>query len=151
LDKEEKKIMLKGIPSILSPQLLKTLMEMGHGDEIVIADGNFPSESIGKNVIRCDGHGTVEILDAILKFFPLDSFSSDQVHLMKVVDGDETKPIIWDKFRETVNKYEPKYNSFGFLERFEFYDRARTAYSIVATGEIALYACIILKKGVVLE
>ena len=143
--------MLKGIPDILSPELLKVLMEMGHGDEIVIADGNFPSASMAKRLIRCDGHNVPELLDAILKFFPLDSYSKTQAGLMAVVPGDTVKPVIWDTFREILNKHEPVNNSIEFIERFSFYDRAKDAYAIIATGEKALYANIILKKGVVVE
>lgn len=90
--------MLKNIPPILSPELLKVLCEMGHGDEIILADGNFPAESIGKDaiVIRADGHGTVELLEAILQFLPLDQYVEKPVALMKVVDGDPCKPTIWD-------------------------------------------------------
>ena len=82
--------MLKGIPKILSPELLKVLCEMGHGDRIVIADGNFPSESVGKNakVVRMDGHGTCELLEAILQLFPLDTYVDHPVQLMQVVPGD---------------------------------------------------------------
>jgi L-fucose mutarotase len=140
--------MLKGIPSVLSPELLKILMEMGHGDEIVIADGNFPSASIAQRLVRCDGHGVPEILDAILKFFPLDSYVDAPVSLMEVTPGDKTETPIWDVYKETINKYEPG-TKIQTIERFKFYDRAKSAYAVIATGESALYANIILKKGVV--
>ena len=143
--------MLKGIPSILTPELLKILMEMGHGDELVIGDGNFPAASSAKRLVRCDGHNVPELLDAILKFFPLDTFVDAPVALMAVVPGDAVKPAIWDTYKEIVNKHEKKANKIEQVERFAFYDRAKTAYAIVATGEKALYANIILKKGVVVE
>jgi len=143
--------MLKGIPSILSPELLKILMEMGHGDEIVLADGNFPAASIAQRLVRCDGHGTAELLDAILKFFPLDKYVDAPVALMQVVPGDNVETPIWDVYKETVKKYEPVNNKFEHVERFAFYERAKKAYAVVATGEKALYANIILKKGVVVE
>lgn len=116
--------MLKGIPSIISPELLKILMEMGHGDEIVIADGNFPSSTCGQRLVRLDGHGVPEVLDAILKFFPLDPYVETPTALMQVVPGDKVVPVIWDKYKEIINKYEPNNNGI---------------------------ANIILKKGVVVE
>ena len=99
--------MLKGIPEILSPELLKVLCEMGHSDRLVIADGNFPVESMGKNAItiRCDGHGVPEILDAILKLFPLDTYVEHPVNLMEVMPGDDVETPIWDTYKEIVAKY----------------------------------------------
>lgn len=141
--------MLKIIPKILSPELVKTLMEMGHGDEIVIADGNFPAETIGKRVIRCDGHGVTELLDAIMQLFPLDTYTEKPVMLMEVVPGDPVVPTIWDDYKAVINKYEPENCKIEMIERFAFYERAKTAYAVVATGEEAIYANIILKKGVV--
>lgn len=141
--------MLKGIPSVLSPELLKVLMEMGHGDEIVIADGNFPAASIAQRLIRLDGHGVPEILGAVMKFFPLDTYTDKPVSLMQVVPGDDVKPIIWDEYRDIINSCEPENCKIDFIERFEFYERARKAYAVVATGETAIYANILLKKGVV--
>ena len=90
--------MLKGIPGILSPELLKVLMEMGHGDEIVLADGNFPAASIANRLVRCDGHNIPELLDAILKFFPLDPYVDSPVALKQVVPGDPVETPIWDVF-----------------------------------------------------
>lgn len=141
--------MLKNIPKILSPELVKILMEMGHGDEIVIADGNFPSETIGQRVVRCDGHGVPELLDAIMKLFPLDTYTDKPVMLMEVVKGDPVVPTIWNEYKEIINKYEPENCKIEMIERFAFYERAKTAYAVVATGEEAIYANIILKKGVV--
>lgn len=146
--------MLKGIPSILSPQLLKVLCEMGHSDKIVISDGNFPAEEMGKNaiVIRCDGHGVPEILDAILQLFPLDPYVEKPVNLMEVVPGDPVETPIWDTYKEIVAKYDDRgADCVGNIERFSFYDQARTAYAIIATSEKALYANIMLQKGVVVE
>ena len=141
--------MLKNIPKILSPEMVKTLMEMGHGDEIVIADGNFPAETYGKRVVRCDGHGVPELLDAIMQLFPLDTYTDKPVMLMEVVPGDPVVPIIWDEYKDIINKYEPENCKIEMIERFAFYERAKTAYAVVATGEEAIYANIILKKGVV--
>ena len=143
--------MLKGIPSILSPELLKVLMEMGHADELVIGDGNFPAASMAQRLVRCDGHGVPELLDAILTLFPLDTFVDAPVALMEVVPGDPTVPMIWDTYERTVAEHAGLETKIAFIERFAFYERAKKAYCIVATGEAALYANVILKKGVVVE
>lgn len=144
--------MLKGIPSILSPELLKILMEMGHGDSIVIADGNFPGASHAKNLIRLDGHGVPEVLDAVLQLMPLDPYVDQPAGLMQLVPSDVGKvnPVIWDKYAEIVKTYEPEIAKAGFesIERFAFYERAKKAYAVVMTGEKAIYANIILQKGV---
>ena len=145
--------MLKGIPKILSPELLKVLCEMGHSDRLVIADGNFPSESMGKNaiVIRADGHGTSEILDAILKVFPLDTYVEKPVNLMQVMPGDNVETPIWDEYEKIVSKNDERgENAIGQIERFAFYEEAKKAYAIIATSEGALYANIMLQKGVVI-
>ena len=144
--------MLKGISPLLSPELLKVLCEMGHGDELVIADGNFPCESMGKNavVIRADGHGVPELLDAILRLIPLDAYVEKPVALMEVVPGDTCPtPEIWDVYKKILNQYEPNNWAIDMTERFAFYERAKKAYLIIATGETAIYANILLKKGVV--
>lgn len=144
--------MLKGIPKILSPELLKVLCEMGHSDRLVIADGNFPAESMGKNaiVIRADGHGTSELLEAILQLFPLDTYVEQPVQLMEVMKGDPVETPIWDEYREIVCKADERGESaIGQTERFAFYEEAKKAYAIIATGESALYANIMLQKGVV--
>ncbi len=143
--------MLKGIPAIIPPELLKILMEMGHGDELVISDGNFPAASIAQRLVRCDGHGIPEILDAVLKFYPLDPYVEAPTMLMQVVPGDPVETPIWDVYKDIVKKHEPNNNKFENIERFAFYERAKKAYAVVATGEKALYANIILKKGVVVE
>ena len=144
--------MLKGIPKILSPELLKVLCEMGHSDRIVIADGNFPAESMGKNakVIRMDGHGVCEILEAILQLFPLDTYVEHPVQLMEVMKGDPVETPIWGEYKKIVKQAEPRGESvIGQTERFAFYEEAKKAYAIIATGESALYANIMLQKGVV--
>lgn len=146
--------MLKGIPQILSPELLKVLCEMGHSDQIVLSDGNFPAESMGKDciVIRCDGHGVPELLDAILTIFPLDTYVERSVNLMEVVQGDTVETPIWDTYKEIISKYDSRGSAtVANIERFDFYDKAKKAYAIVATGEKALYANVILQKGVVVE
>lgn len=144
--------MLKGIPPIISPELLKTLCEMGHGDELVIADGNFPSQSVGKNavVVRADGHGVPELLDAILSLIPLDRHVEKPVALMEVSAGDSCPtPEIWAIYKQILSKHEPDHCRIDMTERFAFYERAKKAYLIIATGETAIYANVLLKKGVV--
>lgn len=146
--------MLKNIPQILSPQLLKVLCEMGHSDQIVISDGNFPAESMGKDsiVIRCDGHGVPELLDAILTVFPLDTYVDKPVSLMEVMPGDNVETPIWDTYKEIIQKHDNRgEETVGTIERFKFYDEAKKSYAIIATGEKALYANVILQKGVVVE
>ena len=144
--------MLKGIPPIISPELLKVLCEMGHGDELVIADGNFPSASVGKDaiVIRADGHGTAELLDAVLQLLPLDTYVDCPVALMAIVPGDKVPtPPIWKEYETILHKHEPDNCAMEEVERFAFYERARKAYLIIASGETAAYANVLLKKGVV--
>lgn len=144
--------MLKGIPAVVSPELLKVLCEMGHGDELVIADGNFPVESVGRNarVVRLDGHGVPEILDAVLGLIPLDAYVEKPVALMAVADGDDCPtPEIWATYEQILEKHEPTHHAIDYTERFAFYERAKNAYAIIATGEAAIYANILLKKGVV--
>ena len=141
--------MLKGIPNILSPELLKILMEMGHGDEIVIVDGNYPAASHAQRLVRLDGHGVPEILKAIVTFFPFDQFVQKPVTLMSKVPGSDVETPIWDVFKDIIRTVDEKAADVGFEERFAFYERAKKAYAIIATGESALYANIILKKGVI--
>lgn len=141
--------MLKNVPPILSPELIKILMEMGHGDEIVIADSNFPCYTTNSRVIRMDGNGGNAVLEAIISLLPLDDYAEDNVFLMNVLEGDNVKTPIWDEYKKTLNLYEGEAVRIKFLERFAFYERAKTAYAVVATSEEALYANIILKKGVI--
>lgn len=146
--------MLKGIPKIISPQLLKVLCEMGHSDRIVLADGNFPAESMGKDaiVIRCDGHHVPDLLKAILTVFPLDTYVEKPVTLMEKVPGDTVETPIWTEYKEIVSQNDSRgEKAVGTIERFAFYEEAKKAYAIIATGEKALYANIILQKGVVVD
>ena len=146
--------MLKNIPKILSPELLKVLCEMGHSDRLCIADGNFPSETMGKDakVIRCDGHGVPELLDAILTVFPLDSYVEKPVTLMELMDCDKgrIKTEIWDTYRNVVAKHDTRgADAIGNIDRFDFYEDAKKCYCIIATSESAVYANVMLQKGVV--
>lgn len=142
--------MLKNISKIVSPELIKTLCEMGHGDEIVIADGNFPSEAFGKRVIRADGLSGTKILDAVLSLIPLDLYSDPNFILMSLMDCDKGKinPVIWNDYKNIAETRDENVK-IGHLGRFEFYERAQKAYAVIATGEEAVYANIILKKGVI--
>lgn len=143
------RLMLKGISPLLSPDLLKTIAEMGHGDELVLGDGNFPAASMNPRCVRCDGHGVTELLDAILRLFPLDNFVQTPVTLMSVVPGTmDDDPPIWNAFHSVIAKYEPE-AAIEFIDRFAFYERSRKAFATVQTGENALYACVIIKKGVI--
>uniref|UniRef100_A0A6B2LNU6 L-fucose mutarotase n=1 Tax=Arcella intermedia TaxID=1963864 RepID=A0A6B2LNU6_9EUKA len=146
---------MKGIPLGTSPQLMSTLLKMGHGDEIVIADGNFPSESVGQNatVIRADGLSCVQLLEIVTKFLPLDSYATPVV-LMDPLPGDKARfpggrPPIWARYGEIVNGAEGREVPVEAIGRFEFYERAKRAYAVIATSETAIYANIILKKGVI--
>lgn len=149
--------MLKGIPPILSPELLKVLAEMGHTDEFTIGDGNFPGHTYGKKVIRLDGHGVPEILDAILQVFPLDTYpDADGVMvppctLMGVEPGDNAKTPIWDTYKEIVAKHDSRGEAcFEEINKWDFYTKTKEKSTVVImTGETAIYANIILRKGVV--
>lgn len=146
--------MLKGIPKIISPELLKVLSEMGHSDRIVIADGNFPAESMGKNaiVIRADGHSIPELLDAILTVFPLDTYTEKPAVLMQLMDRDvgRVETPIWDEYKKIIAKHDDRgAEALGNIDRFDFYEEAKKCYAIIATGESAIYANIMLQKGVI--
>jgi L-fucose mutarotase len=141
--------MLRGISPVISPELIKVMMEMGHGDTLVIADGNFPSASMAQRLVRADGLGCSVLLDAILSLFPLDPYVEKPAALMAVVPGDPYKPVIWDEYRTIIQKYETVFADFEYVERLAFYERAREAYAALATSERALYANIILQKGVI--
>ena len=143
--------MLKGVPRLLSPELMHVLMKMGHGDELVLADGNFPADSNAQRLVRADGHGVVEILEAVLKFLPLDTFVEFPATVMQPVDPKTPEPPIWTDFRRAIAMGEGRSIPLQPIERFAFYERTRQAYAIVATSDTALYANLILKKGVVVE
>ena len=143
--------MLKNTPKIVSPELLKVLCEMGHGDEIVIADGNFPAENLGRRVIRADGISGTAMLDAVLSLIPLDTYAETNFILMELTESDKGKinPTIWKEYGDIAVKHDKNVKT-GQLERYAFYERAKNAYAVIATGEEAVYANIILKKGVIL-
>ena len=143
--------MLRNIPDCISPELLKVLHEMGHGDRIVIGDANFPATSVAKgNInIRCDGIRATEILDAILELMPLDEFVETPVLIMdKSEKHKDLETPVWDEFKDIVKKHNNEgENLVGFIDRFKFYKEAKKAYATISTTEKAFYACIILQKG----
>lgn len=141
--------MLKGIPPAVSPELMYVLMKMGHGDELVLADGNFPADSIAQQIVRADGLSVPDVLQAVLQFFPLDPYAEAAAFVMQPVPGDPPRPPIWDEFQQLVDSAEGKSVELRQVERFAFYEQAKQAYAVVATSETALYANLILKKGVV--
>ena len=140
--------MLKGISPLLSPELLAGLYRMGHGDEIVLADAHFPGEAVNRRVIRADGLRIAPLLDAILPLFVLDPYVPDPVIMMAAVSGDRLDDRVLRAYREAIERHDPKAPATVFIERFQFYERARSAWAVVMTGETAKYGNIILKKGV---
>ena len=147
--------MLKNIPPILSPELLKVLCEMGHSDRICIGDGNFPGAAMAKAggaiFLRADGHGVPELLDAILQVIPLDTYVEKPAILMEKMDRDKDLNIpVWQAYKEIVSKYDSRgAEAVGNIDRFDFYDEAKKCYCIIQTGETQIYANIILQKGVI--
>lgn len=140
--------MLKGISPLISPELLKTLCEMGHGDEIVLADAHFPGHTFNNRVIRADGLGIAALLDAILPLFELDAYVDTPLTMMAAVSGDNLDPRVELSYMLAVRKHVPEAALPGRIDRFEFYERARKAFAVVMSGEIAKYGNMILKKGV---
>lgn len=140
--------MLIGISPLISPDLLALLHRMGHGDEIVLADAHFPGESVGQRVLRADGLRIAPLLDGILPLFALDAYVEQPVMMMAVVPGDTADPTVEASYRAVIDKHWPQTPPIQKLERFAFYERARTAFAVVMTGETAKYGNIILKKGV---
>lgn len=145
--------MLKGIPDILPPELLKTLDEMGHGDRIVIGDINFPARSIadaGSGInIRCDGQRGTDIVDAVLQLMPLDAFVEKSVIIMdKPAEHRDLPTPVWKEFEQIVAKYDERgKDTIEYVDRFAFYALSKKAYATVSTSEKSFYACIILQKG----
>jgi len=140
--------MLKGISPLLSPELLAVLARMGHGDEIVLADAHFPGETIGKRVVRADGLGIADLLDAILPLFELDTYADAPLVMMAPVPGDALDSSVEDAYRAAIDRHAPDAPPIARVERFAFYERAREAFAVVMTGETAKYGNIILTKGV---
>ena len=140
--------MLKNIPSILSPDLFFHMMRMGHGDELVLADGDFPIETFSQRVVYAYGHEIPALLEAILEFFPLDPFVAIPAALMAPVDEGADEPKNWQHYRSIISKFEGRFTDFEYVERFDFYERAKKSFLVVATTEPD--GNLILKKGVVM-
>ncbi|TKG93723.1 L-fucose mutarotase [Puteibacter caeruleilacunae] len=140
--------MLKGISPLISPKLLETLARMGHGDEIILADAHFPAESFNDNVLRADGIKIPDLLQAILPLFELDSYVENPLIMMQAVEGDELDPEVEKQYMKAVEQTNPQLTTVERIERFSFYDRAKSAFAVVMTGETVKYGNIILKKGV---
>ena len=140
--------MLRGIDPILSPDLLRILRAMGHGDELVIADANFPGESSARTLVRLDGVDATQALHAVLSVMPLDAFVDDPAISMQIVDDPENLPPVVARFQEIIDTVADNPAPIKPVERFAFYERARRAFAIVQTGEQRHYGNIIVKKGV---
>jgi L-fucose mutarotase len=140
--------MLRGISPLISPELLNALYRMGHGDEIVLADAHFPADTMNDRVIRADGLKAAALIDAILPLFVLDPYVSDPIVMMAPVEGDRLDESVLKAYRAAIEKHDPRAPATTHIDRFAFYDRAKTAYAVVQTGETAKYGNIILKKGV---
>ena len=140
--------MLKGVSPLISPELLGVLSRMGHGDEIILADAHFPAETFNRNVLRADGLKIPDLLDAILPLFELDSYVDAPLVMMAAVSGDILDPAVEISYRLAIDKPAPDAPAIDRIDRFDFYDRAKNAFAVVLTGELAKYGNIILKKGV---
>lgn len=141
--------MLKGIDKLLTGDLLKALCDMGHGDELIIADANFPAETIAKRLIRVPGIDGVRVAEAIMNVFPLDTYVEEPACVMDLTDGDKAKgmpePVIWSEYMRVTGV-----EKLGLIERFAFYERTKKAYLVIQTGEERQYGNLLLTKGVVL-
>lgn len=141
--------MLKGIPAIISPDLMKILMEMGHTDEIILADRNFPAVSCAKRLVRCDGHTIPELLLAIMPLFPLDPRVEKPAAVMETLPH-EPVPEIWQEYRNIIVQHEMNFDEFERIERYVFYERTKQAFAVVATSDQSFKGNLLLKKGVVI-
>lgn len=142
--------MLKGISPLLSPELLAVLCRMGHGDEIILSDAHFPADSFNHRVLRADGLRIPDLLDAILPLFELDSYVLHPVIMMAAVEGDQLDPEVEQSYLEKIRKFYSSINEVKRIDRFDFYERTKSAYAVLVTGETVKYGNIILKKGVTL-
>lgn len=140
--------MLKGISPVISPELLKLLSEMGHGDELVLADSNFPGASMANRLLRSDGLSITALLEGIAPLFPFEPYT-DPLVMIKVDAGKKIDPAVEADFMQVIRRHDPSVPSPIRIDRFAFYERARNAYGVVMTGETRLYGCLIIKKGVI--
>jgi len=140
--------MLIGISPVVGPELLSVLYRMGHGDEIVLADAFFPGDTYGKRLIRCDGTSISDLLKGILPLISLDTYVDTPITMMAAASSDHLEPGIEQSYQQTIRHFWPDTPPVNHIDRYEFYDRAKHAFAIVMTGEMAKYANIILRKGV---
>ena len=140
--------MLIGISPLISPDLLRILSMMGHGDEIILADAHFPSESLGPHCLRADGLMITDLLSAILPLFALDDYVDNPVSMMSPVVGDKVNPNVEDNYLNIIQAHSKKEIVINKIDRFDFYKKSKSVFAIVATGDTEKYANIILKKGV---
>ncbi len=140
--------MLKGISPVLSPELLKVLAEMGHGDELVLADSNYPGASNAKRLVRADGHSVSALLEGIAPLFPFETYAAPLI-MMEVVAGDKLDPAVEADFMDVIHRSDSKVPAPIRIEKYAFYERSRNAYAVLMTGETRLYGCLIIKKGVI--
>jgi L-fucose mutarotase len=138
--------MLKGISPALSPELLKVLSEMGHGDEIILADAHFPGHSVNERVLRADGVNVDTLLRGLIPLFELDSYAPPLI-MMAAVGNDALDPTVEQRYRQALFRGAAG-PAIERIDRFAFYERARKAFAVVMTGEVAKYGNILLKKGV---
>jgi len=140
--------MLIGISPALSPELLATLCRMGHGDEIILGDAHFPGHSLGPPVLRADGLNITTLLDGILPLFALDTYVEAPLFMMDAVPGDSLDPAVEGSYRTVVQRHWPDTPPVRLVERFAFYEQAKSAFCVVMTGDTNKYGNLILKKGV---
>jgi L-fucose mutarotase len=143
--------MLKNLSPLHTPELLHTLASMGHGDELAIVDAHFPAVTMAKRLVRLDGIPAPAVLEACLRLIPLDTFVEDPALRMEVVNEPEFIPEVQKEFQRVIDQEEGRHLALSKLERYAFYERARSAYAVVATGELRPYGCVVIKKGVVLN
>jgi L-fucose mutarotase len=141
--------MLKGISPLISPDLLKILSEMGHGDEIVFGDSNFPAASHAQRLVRADGLTITALLEAILPLFPLD-YAVDYTAILMAYRGDK-EPTVWSRYKEILGNHPEGDKILHAIQKPEFYERAKKAYCVVATGESESFANIIIRKGIIIK
>lgn len=141
--------MLINISPAISPDLLYALANMGHGDEIVLADAFYPGETMSAQCIRADGVKVADLMDGILRLMNPDDFVKDPITMMSPVPGDTADPEVAKRYRAVIDKYWPDTPPINYIDRFEFYERAKKAYAVVVTGETVKYGCVIIKKGVI--
>jgi L-fucose mutarotase len=140
--------MLKGISPLISPELLEVMARMGHGDELILADAHFPGESFNDRVLRADGLRIPDLLAAILPLYELDSYVDHPLAMMAAVEGDTLDPAVEEAYLKSIHQTNPDVAPIERIDRFAFYERAKSAFAVVMTGETAKYGNIILKKGV---